>query len=463
MFIESKSTRGFKVRIKRQILCVAFICSLAPVVVGQRIPTSNALEDLGFLNEVIKNGHPVNYNPARDQVHIDGIIAGLQTKNVDSIGLFEFRKLLNEAIFQIGCVHTRISKSPYTQPAVSASYFPFPLQLKDGKLLDTLHNEIDRINEVPSDVLVSWIENRYASDGATKALSTAVFNDNSSVSISGYFQFPKAYSVSVNHNKASIESLAKVPVSVNEDHAAAKNAVFKNRDNYIYFIDSIPVLRISSFDKHDKGFINNAFDLIEKKQAKTLVLDLRGNLGGKRKSAVFLTRHLAQKKFEYSILQPRLKTWKYINGKGKFYLFLSILKYNVGTVFKGKKTVLGRAFTYSYKPVKNNYKGNILVLTDGYTASASTMVTSWLKQHSRATFIGLQAAGGYNGNNGGSYRVLTLPRSKYQITFPAYRLILDGNSLQNQGIIPDISHDFKENTDIKALLQKRSFQFPNRR
>ena len=66
------------------------------------------------------------------------------------------------------------------------------------------------------------------------------------------------------------------------------------------------------------------------------------------------------------------------------------------------------------------------------------MVTSWLKQHTKATFIGQQSGGGYNGNNGGSFPTLTLPNSKYQITFPAYRLILDKTSDQNEGIVPDL-------------------------
>lgn len=93
-----------------------------------------------------------------------------------------------------------------------------------------------------------------------------------------------------------------------------------------------------------------------------------------------------------------------------------------------------------------------LLLTDGYTASASTMVYSWLKQQTNARFFGRQISGGYNGNNGGTFPVLTLPNTKYQIVFPAYRVILDKNSDQNSGIVPDVI--IETNTNSDSLLQE---------
>ncbi len=74
----------------------------------------------------------------------------------------------------------------------------------------------------------------------------------------------------------------------------------------------------------------------------------------------------------------------------------------------GKADGVGTIICYRYKPKKDRFDGQIYVLTDGYTASASTMVTSWLKQHSKALFIGQQPGGGYNGNNGG-FAEVTLP------------------------------------------------------
>ena len=127
-----------------------------------------------------------------------------------------------------------------------------------------------------------------------------------------------------------------------------------------------------------------------------LIIDLKRNLGGNRESAVSLTKNLVPNSFSYSILQPKLNTKKYLDGKGRIYLLLFKLKYNIGNIFKGNQTELGKEFVYNFKPKKNNYKGQIFVLIDGYTASACAMVTSWLKQHTKATFIGQQSGCGYN-------------------------------------------------------------------
>jgi len=123
---------------------------------------------------------------------------------------------------------------------------------------------------------------------------------------------------------------------------------------------------------------------------------------------------------------------------------------------RGKKTTLGRSFQYSYKPrKKHHFDGEIFVLTDGFTASSATMLTSWLKQFSDATFYGTQASGGYNGNNGGSFPLITLPDSQMIIRFPAYRLIFDENSGQNEGVTPD--HFIDGDADYDTVLKRIQF------
>lgn len=364
------------------------------------------------------------------------MVKKLQSIEKDSLDPTEFRLLLNEAIFNVGCVHTRISKGKTNETTVEKLYFPSLVILKNGKLIDTLNNEITSINEISSGTIVSDIEHFYASDGVTNALSTEAFNKNSYLLISKYFKFPKDYTIKNGNQTFVLQSTKTLPkikeLKVNE------NVIFKNNDNLFYLKDSIAILKILTFYKTDKSLFQKSFEYIERNNLQSIIIDLRGNLGGNRKSKVLLTKNLSPTPFSYSILQPKLSTKKYLIGQGKFYLFLSKLKYNIGNIFKGRQTELGREFVYTFKPKQNNYKVQIFVLTDGYTASAATMVTSWLKQHTKATFIGQQSAGGYNGNNGGSFPTITLPNSKYEITFPAYHLVLDKNSDQKAGIIPDV-------------------------
>lgn len=418
-------------------LTVSFLLFSIPFLSAQKIARTAAIEDLTFLNQAVVNGHPVNYNPNHQKVTLLPLLQKLNATETDSLTPAEFRLWLNEAIFRIGCVHTRISKIPTKGNQTGMVFFPTSVFIRNGTLVDTLNREIQSINGIPAQQLVDELGYLYASDGATRALSTAVFNRNSSLLLSKYLNYPSQYAI-------RLDTTSLVLKAVNSPHAApvASNqytdtVLFSNASNVFYQTPTVPVLKLTHFSKQDGALFKQAFGYLERNQSKNLILDLRGNLGGNRKSAVLLTQYLLKNAFRYSILQPTLATRQYLNSRGQLYFFLSRLKYNVGHIFLGKKTALGRAFVYRYKPRKNPFQGQIYVLTDGYTASASTMVTSWLKQHSSAFFVGQQSAGGYNGNNGGSFLLMTLPNSKYEISMPAYRLMLDPQSDQAQGIIPD--------------------------
>ena len=65
-----------------------------------------------------------------------------------------------------------------------------------------------------------------------------------------------------------------------------------------------------------------------------------------------------------------------------------------------------------------------------------------------------QAGGGYNGNNGVSSPVLTLPVSKVKINFPTYRLILDPASDNRKGVIPNV----QPLVTIKDIIQTRDVE-----
>lgn len=418
------------------IICILLF--LGNYSLAQSIAKEKAIEDLAFLNEAVINGHPVNYNPANKKVTVDGVFQKLKNADKDSLTIIEFRSVLNEAIFEIGCVHTRIAKMVMPESKRDKLFFPTLVFIKNDKLVDSLTNEIRSINGVSAGQLIHDFRQLYASDGATSALSMAVFNKNSSALISRYFNYPTEYKIDRENGITSIVAIKEIPKIPDNVNSRKGDWLYTNAENRFYMQDTIPVLKLANFYRNDISFLNRVFTYIEKYNSNYLILDLRGNLGGNRNSAVHLLKWLLTDSFTYSILQPKLSIKRYLNGKGKFYLFLSKLKYNVGNLFRARSTTLGREFVYHYKPKKNSFKGQIYVLMDGYTASASTMVTSWLKQHTKAVFIGQQSAGGYNGNNGGSFPSITLPNTKCQIVFPAYRLLLDGKSAQDYGIVPDL-------------------------
>lgn len=412
---------------------------------GQSMAKTDLLTDLRYLNEAVVHGHPVNYRPT-DRVNLDLIVRKAEAIDRDSIPVFRYRLLLGEALQQIGCLHTSITKLPILPKVVTKRYPPLDLKYLDGKLFVVdrakgvseveIGDEILSINGVKTATIVEDLLTYLAGDGGGQVFS-AEYLDMQVLGLLGwYFYFPLTYEVKTKNKTAVLDSYTGTLTPAAQTTPA--DAVLTNMQNSLVLKEGVAVLKIASFAKSDIPFFKSALNEIQKSGSKSLIIDLRDNSGGSRPATVALTRMLVDTTFYYSILQPKPHPGRYLDSKGKFFLFLSKLKYNVGDVFKGKRTPLGREFTYRYRPNRPTYQGKMYVITNGFTASASTMLTSWLKQHTEATLVGSQAGGGYNGNNGGGFPTLTLPQSKIEIRFPVYRLILDHDSEQRRGIVPDV-------------------------
>lgn len=381
---------------------------------SQILSKKSLIKDLNFLNEAAINGHPINFN-SENITNINEVINKANQISNDSLSCFDYSLWIEKALFYIGCVHTSVQKNPLQLNQQKQFHIPLTALIRNDKLFITScsdnllqGNLVETINGCNVLDIINTYKEYKASDGVTDAFSKAYFLFNSSKLISNYFNNPNKYHLQTSTSTFELQAISKDYELKNNEEKI--NTIYTNGINNFYIKDNVAVLKISKFYKNDKKFLKKSFRLIENLKCYNLILDLRFNTGGNRKSAIELTKYLVDTTFGYSILQPKLKLKKYLNPKGKWYLFLSKLKYNIGAVLKGRKTLLGKEFKFVYDPKKtNNYKGKIFVITDGFTASASTMVTSWLKQFSDAIFIGSQASGGYNGNNGGSFPLITLP------------------------------------------------------
>ncbi|WP_165903772.1 S41 family peptidase [Hymenobacter gummosus] len=423
---------------------------------GQKIATRDALTDLTFLDRAVREAHPANYAPEAYRVDLGPVLARVQALTADSLSAVEFRLLLAEALYRVGCVHTGIRKNPLA-PKAAPRYFPLQLLTLNGRLYvgaDSVHQlagaEVQTLNGVPAATLVATLHQYWASDGGGPARGEAAFNRLSASVISLYFGYPATYALTTNKQSVRVPAAPQLPPPLAPPPLAG--VVLRARDNSLRLQEGAAVLRVRSFARADAAFFDQALRYVREQQVPALVIDLRGNGGGNRAAAVALARHLVDTAFSYAFVQPRqLHPFRYANATGKLYLGLAALRYTVGDAWRGRRSPLGRTYTYRYRPHAQPYRGRLFVLTDGFTASSSTMLTAWLRRHSRATFVGTAAGGGYNGNNGGTFPVLTLPRSRVEITFPAYRLVLDAASAQRTGLVPDVVPP----RSINDVLQQR--------
>ena len=216
---------------------------------------------------------------------------------------------------------------------------------------------------------------------------------------------------------------------------------------------SVAILKIRAFKKGNfRKFYKESFAEIKKRNTKTLIIDLRNNGGGHLSEIVHLYRYLADSTFVF------LKKSEVVSRASLF----EGAYFNKGSV--GVKTIKGvfSPFVYGYlllnvhkdkdgknyfatetKPQqikKNAFDGKLYVLINGGSFSASSIISSNLKGSKRATFVGEETGGDYNGTVAGFMPIVKLPHSHLKVRIgimnvaPYYQTEILGH-----GIFPDVS------------------------
>ncbi|MFC2141030.1 S41 family peptidase, partial [Acidobacteriota bacterium] len=181
---------------------------------------------------------------------------------------------------------------------------------------------------------------------------------------------------------------------------------------------NIPVLTIRTFGGGYKQagisypeFLKNAFTQFHEKNIKTLVIDLRGNGGGSDEYGKMLFAYLTDSPFQYykhlEVKQNKHSFWPYTNvPEGEKELAPAIKKNNRGTydVVESRHPNLG-----TQQPLKPTFKGNVFILIDGRSFSATGECTSLIHFYKKASFVGEECGAGYYGNTSGFMVLLSLP------------------------------------------------------
>ena len=233
------------------------------------------------------------------------------------------------------------------------------------------------------------------------------------------------------------------------------DSVSKNYSRNIRFDEkdsSVVVIKIRGFKNGDfRTFYKESFRKIEKNKSKTIVLDLRNNGGGRLSEIVNLYSYLSDSTFVFLdksevVSKSSLFEGAYFNG-GSFAvktiktIFSPLLyTYLVLTVHKDKDGKNSYATQTKYHKVnKNSFKGKIYVLINGVSFSASSIISSNLKGSKRATFVGEETGGAYNGTVAGFMPVIKLPNSDLKIRIGLMKMAAHYKTdIVGRGIFPDV-------------------------
>ncbi len=229
---------------------------------------------------------------------------------------------------------------------------------------------------------------------------------------------------------------------------------------------TISILKIRDFSDGKIKVYDSIFSTIKKHNVQNLIIDLRGNPGGRLNEIHKLAQYLNDTTFVFTQPATITKRTTYFNllkGKSPVTTFFSIPFVTIYSTIRGLKASrndLGELkvpikSSRISKPKPLNYKNNLYVITDGMTFSAAAIISSHLKGRNRALFVGDETGGTFNGTVAGVMPIVKLPHSKLKLRVGLMTIKPEQQTeKEGYGVLPDVyikptEEDFLSEKDVE--------------
>jgi C-terminal processing protease CtpA/Prc len=200
---------------------------------------------------------------------------------------------------------------------------------------------------------------------------------------------------------------------------------------------------INTFGLHQTDF--DSIEVFIKKQVDSkipnIIFDVRNNGGGNGMERIY--SYLTDKKFQTS-------KYSMVNKKGVYDFFKYSNNRNGGQedLFKnfepqeGKKGFYSMNENFHTEPNNNiHYEGNVFVLTNARSISASTLFPSYIKHNKRGLVIGRETGTAMHSMNAVKFAFVNLHNTGYTLYMPLMKIVTydkeDTNCEWGRGVIPD--------------------------
>ena len=222
--------------------------------------------------------------------------------------------------------------------------------------------------------------------------------------------------------------------------------------------------------KHLRAFIKQSFKKISDQKISHLIIDLRSNGGGDVPLYVKLSQYIRNSGFKvadsaYAVAKNIAPFSSYIK-QGFFNnlaLFFLTKKHSDGNFH------FGYWERHLYQPKLNHhFNGQVYVLTNGPTFSASTLFCNAVKGQKNVTLVGEETGGGWHGNSGIMIPNITLPITKLRVRLPLFKLVQynhvpkDGRGIMPDIYIPPTLEGVRKNIDRKMQAVKELIRMSNK-
>jgi hypothetical protein len=373
----------------------------------------------------------------------------------DSISALSLYRKLKPLISRIGCLHTAITL-PENALTDQPNHLPLQIIFRNGKAWitdDYFHKhkelvgkEVLSINNKPIQYILYMLLPAIPSDGYNQTMKYLALD----------FEFSKWYA-------AIIETSTQFTVTISTDdgprdvtfEGVFRNSLpdfeksfegdgtprlsFRQEKNYsLLTVKSFSNSAIKRGKQKYRSFMRSTFETLKKNQTQNLIIDLRYNTGGTDGNAVLLAQHLFDQPFRYwDRIEVTPAIAKEIKGIARLFYKKPIPG---DSLYRWRKVRFSKETDYykTQSPAKNNYKGKVFVLTNGFCMSSCSDVAAVLHANKRAVFIGEETGGGYQGNTSGLMPTVTV-FGGLRLTVPLlkYTTAVDPTVNVGHGTMPD--------------------------
>ncbi len=445
---------------------------------AQTISPEQMKEDLGIFRDGLERFHPEMYRYT-DADSFSKIFDRIESQLDHPMNQWEFYKMMRPAVSALKDGHVKWIMQGKDQHYghFESDLFPLKLYFEAEKVKVLGHfgdesaptlAEVQSINGKPiTQIKAELMKSMTFGDGNSEGGKNHQLNRFFSAFFAQEYGVENAYEVALLDQEKVVTWTGKgVEKSQIEANYISEDTPFTFRMTNGW----TGIMKINRFFsyKHEpnfKQFLRNSFGSLKDENISNLILDLRGNEGGFEKLGIELYRYLAQDQFEYYDFVSTKK-----NQKTAYPSYTSKIFPMLNSFSKEKNEIL--RFTKApglktYKPYKNAFNGNLIVLLDGQSFSVTTEFASRVMADGRAHFIGEETAGGAEVNSSGFFTIITLPNSKIDLGIPRlgfHMASLKSSMPKDRGILPE--HEIIPTAEAllhkKDLVMEKALELVNR-
>ncbi|MBY0245347.1 MAG: hypothetical protein K2Q03_07850 [Sphingobacteriaceae bacterium] len=455
------------------------------------------IKDVDLTYKFLTKGHPGVYWYI-DKQKLDFKFDSLKKSLTTPLTTKEFYLKLAPLVTEIKCGHTQMiltSKFESKKEKDSLAQLIKPIKQFDLKIIkeklyitsfNKKHNQLKKgdeivsINDIKFKNIYDSLANYITTDGYNKTHKTFTLNKGFKSYFSVIyddidtldFKIKRADSIfnlkvitlkkeknkDISKQDTTIKKLSKDSLlAFKKIDKERKKAKYKGFDEFkkpildLKFLEkdsSTALLKIKSFSfpkANFKRFYDESFSAIKKGKTKNLIIDLRDNTGGYSYAVVDLFSYLVDKEFIFykkSEVNNKFNSY-WEGGYGKSRYLMGFKLFILSSKLLKKENEKYKVQSYGNKLKKtnsNHYDGKIFVLINGGTFSASSLLSSNLKQLNRATFVGEETGGAFNGCVASfSMPGIFMPKSLVYLKMALYPYIPNVQiDTIGRGIFPDV-------------------------